>query len=207
MHHRPEEWILILDFGSQYTQLIARRLRELNVYCEIHPFNADLNSFDDSVPAGVVLSGGPMSVNDQDAPSLNKQIFEWDVPVLGICYGLQILAHNEIPGSVEQAARREFGRSELIVDDDTDLLKNIPEESVVWMSHGDHIKELPTSYQIIGHTDNARVAAVRHARKPIFGVQFHPEVVHTVYGEDILKNFAFESILFKSYSPSLNSFL
>ncbi len=192
MHHRPDEWILILDFGSQYTQLIARRLRELNVYCEIHPCNADLTQFEETVPGGIVLSGGPMSVNDEGAPSLNKHIFEWNTPVLGVCYGLQILAHDEIPGSVEQAERREFGRSELIVDDDTDLLKNIPEESVVWMSHGDHIKELSASYEIIGHTDNARVAAVRHAEKPVFGVQFHPEVVHTVYGEEILKNFAFE---------------
>ncbi|MFH5832378.1 glutamine-hydrolyzing GMP synthase [Halalkalibaculum sp. DA384] len=192
MHHRPEEWILILDFGSQYTQLIARRLRELNVYCEIHPCNADLTLFDESVPSGIVLSGGPMSVNDENAPPLNTHIYEWEVPILGICYGLQILAHNEIPGSVEQADRREFGRSELIVDDDTDLLKEIPEESIVWMSHGDHIIKLPDAYEIIAHTDNARVAAVRHTRKPIYGVQFHPEVVHTVYGKKILKNFSFE---------------
>ncbi|MDX1636955.1 MAG: glutamine-hydrolyzing GMP synthase [Balneolaceae bacterium] len=192
MHHRPDEWILILDFGSQYTQLIARRLRELNVYCEIHPCNADLTVLDDSVPSGIVLSGGPMSVNDEEAPQLNRHMFSWEVPMLGICYGLQILAHTEIPGSVEQAERREFGRSELIVDDNSDLLQHIPEESIVWMSHGDHIKQLPPSYEIIGHTDNARVAAVRHSEKPIYGVQFHPEVVHTVYGEHILKNFAYE---------------
>ncbi|MDR8391028.1 glutamine-hydrolyzing GMP synthase [Aliifodinibius sp. S!AR15-10] len=192
MHHRPDEWILIIDFGSQYTQLIARRLRELNVYCEIHPCNADLTEFDETVPGGIILSGGPMSVNDEDAPGLNKHIFSWNAPVLGVCYGLQLLAHDAIPGSVEQAERREFGRSELIIDDGTDLLKEIPEESIVWMSHGDHIKELPGEYDIIGHTDNARVAAVRHAQKPIFGVQFHPEVVHTVYGKQILENFAFE---------------
>lgn len=192
MHHRPDEWILILDFGSQYTQLIARRLRELNVYCEIHPCTADLNQFDNSVPGGIILSGGPMSVNDPEAPTLNKHIFDWEVPILGVCYGLQLLAHDAIAGSVEQADRREFGRSELIVDDASDLLKDIPEESIVWMSHGDHIKELPPSYQIIAHTDNARVAAVKHTEKPIYGVQFHPEVVHTVYGEQILQNFAAE---------------
>jgi len=190
MHHRPDEWILILDFGSQYTQLIARRLRELNVYCEIHPCNQDLSQFDEGSPGGIVLSGGPMSVNDKGAPGLNPHIFEWEVPILGVCYGLQLLAHDLIPGSVEQADHREFGRSELIVDDASDLFKNIPEESIVWMSHGDHIRELPDEYAIIGHTDNARVAAVRHSDKPIYGVQFHPEVVHTVYGKQILENFA-----------------
>jgi GMP synthase (glutamine-hydrolysing) len=191
MQHRPNDWILILDFGSQYTQLIARRVRELNVYCEIHPFNKDLAAFSDNLPSSVILSGGPSSVNDENAPELNEAIFNWKVPVLGICYGLQILAHNEIPGSVEKADRREFGRSELIVDDDSDLLAEIPEESIVWMSHGDHIKELPANYEIIAHTNNAHVAAVRHAEKPVYGVQFHPEVVHTVHGKQILKNFVY----------------
>jgi GMP synthase (glutamine-hydrolysing) len=189
MQHRPKDWILILDYGSQYTQLIARRVRELNVYCEIHPFNKDLAAFSDAPPKGIILSGSPFSVNDEDAPELNQDIFEWDVPILGVCYGLQVLAHTQIPGSVEQAARREFGRSELIVDDASDLFQQIPEESVVWMSHGDHIKKLPEDYVIIGHTDNARVAAVRHQNKPIFGVQFHPEVIHTIHGKQILKNF------------------
>ena len=192
MQHRPTDWILILDFGSQYTQLIARRIRELNVYCEIHPFNADLQKFSDIPPHGVILSGGPNSVNDEGAPDLNEDIFEWDVPVLGICYGLQILAHKEIPGSVEKADRREFGRSELIVDDKRDLFEGIPQESIVWMSHGDHIKQLSSNYEVIGHTDNAQVAAVRHKEKQIYGVQFHPEVVHTVYGKQIVENFAYK---------------
>ena len=181
--------IAVLDFGSQYTQLIARRVRELNVYCEIHPFNKDIRNFTENPPSGVILSGGPSSVNDDNAPELNENIFDWDVPVLGICYGLQILAHQQIPGSVEKAERREFGRSELIVDDNSDLLQEIPQESVVWMSHADHIKKLPSDYEIIAHTDNARVAAVRHKKRHVFGVQFHPEVVHTVYGKQILKNF------------------
>ena len=190
MQHRPTDWILILDYGSQYTQLIARRIRELNIYCEIHPYNKELRDFDNHLPRGVILSGGPRSVNEQDAPGLNTDIFDWEVPILGICYGLQILADNEIPGCVEKAERREFGRSDLIVDDAGDLLKEIPQESVVWMSHADHIKELPSEYEIIAHTDNARVAAVRHKKRNIFGVQFHPEVVHTVYGKQILRNFA-----------------
>lgn len=205
MQHRPDDWILILDFGSQYTQLIARRIRELNVYCEIHPFNQDLTQFD-TPPQGVVLSGGPMSVNDEEAPTLNKKIFDWEVPVLGICYGLQLLAHEAIPGSVEKAERREFGRSELIVDDETDLFQNIPQESIVWMSHGDHINTLPEDYEIIGHTDNAHIAAVRHARHHIYGVQFHPEVVHTVYGKQIIQNFV-ENICDLSGSWTAESFI
>lgn len=191
MQHRPSDWILILDFGSQYTQLIARRIRELDVYCEIHPFNKDLSVFSDIPPNGIILSGGPSSVNDPDAPALNDHIFKFEVPVLGICYGLQAIAHKEIPGSVEKAEKREFGRSELIVDNDAGLLQNIPEESIVWMSHGDHIKKLSPDYRVIAHTDNARIAGVKHVEKPIYGVQFHPEVVHTVYGKQILQNFAY----------------
>ncbi|MGM0589083.1 MAG: glutamine-hydrolyzing GMP synthase [Bacteroidota bacterium] len=184
-----DEWVLILDFGSQYTQLIARRLRELQVYCEIHPFNAPLEAFDQQPPNGVILSGGPKSVNDPDAPTLNPHIFDWEVPVLGICYGLQILSHNLVPGSVEKADRREFGRAHLLIDDHTDLLRDVPHETTVWMSHGDHILELPEQYEIIAHTKNAPVAAVRHKNKPIYGVQFHPEVVHSEHGGQVLQNF------------------
>ena len=190
MHAQHGEWILILDYGSQYTQLIARRLRELNVYCEIHPFNHDLSEFNGNTPNGIILSGGPMSVNDAGAPYLNTSIFDWNVPILGVCYGLQLLAINELPGSVENAERREFGRAEIIIDDDKDLFKGLSDTSVVWMSHGDHIISLPDNYAIIAHTKNAPVAAVRHKSKPIFGVQFHPEVVHTIEGKQILENFA-----------------
>ncbi len=192
MKTRHHEWILILDYGSQYTQLIARRLREQNVYCEIHPFNKDLGPMDKQPPDGIILSGGPRSVNEEDAPELNEKIFEWDVPILGICYGLQLLAHREHPGSVEEADKREFGRAELIIDDDSDLLKDIPAETVVWMSHSDQIIDLPSSFEVIGHTVNAETAAVRHSDKPIFGVQFHPEVIHTVYGKKIMENFILE---------------
>lgn len=192
MHHRPDQWILILDYGSQYTQLIARRVREQQVYCEIHPFDTSLDSFSSHPPRALILSGGPKSVNDDDAPAFNEEILQAGVPILGVCYGLQLLADHAIPGSVEKAERREFGRSELIVDDDRDLFRNMPRESVVWMSHGDHIKKLDDNYRIIGHTDNARVAAVRHNSRPVYGVQFHPEVVHTVYGKQIIKNFVTE---------------
>jgi GMP synthase (glutamine-hydrolysing) len=189
MHAFHDEWILILDFGSQYTQLIARRVRELHVYCEIHPFNADLSQFQANKPDGIILSGGPKSVYDSDAPELNMDIFDMGVPVLGICYGLQSLAQSVNPGSVEKAEKREFGRAHLIVDSDQDLLRGITDHSVVWMSHGDHIKKLPEQYEIIAHTENAHVAAVRHKTEPVFGVQFHPEVVHTEEGSYIFENF------------------
>lgn len=189
MHHK-HEWLLILDFGSQYTQLIARRLRELHVYCEIHPFNADLDGFGAHPPKGVVLSGGPMSVNDEGAPELNTAIFDWDVPVLGICYGLQAISHTFKPGSVAKSQKREFGRAHLIIDEHNGLFEGLPQNSQVWMSHGDKLETLPGSYKIIARTNNAPVAAVRHLEKPVFGVQFHPEVVHTEHGETLLANFA-----------------
>jgi GMP synthase (glutamine-hydrolysing) len=189
MHTHHNEWILILDFGSQYTQLIARRLRELNVYCEIHPFNTPPSNFIDEPPKGIILSGGPKSVYDDDAPALNLNYLDFDVPLLGICYGLQSLAHAISPKSVEKAQKREFGRANLIIDDDSDLFRDINQETTVWMSHGDHIRELPTPYHIIAHTTNAPVAAVKHDNKPIYGVQFHPEVIHTNQGKEILRNF------------------
>jgi GMP synthase (glutamine-hydrolysing) len=174
MHQSPNQWILILDYGSQYTQLIARRIREQQVYCEIHPFDTLLSDFSDAPPAGIILSGGPLSVNDEKAPQLHPEILSAGVPVLGICYGLQLLADHHVPGSVVKTSRREFGRSDLIVDHNEDLFNRVPEESIVWMSHGDHINQLPEQYEIIAHTDNAKIAAARHRSRPVFGVQFHP---------------------------------
>lgn len=189
MHFQHPEWVLILDFGSQYTQLIARRIRELHVYCEIHPFNADLSAFSNNPPSGVVLSGGPMSVNDQGAPHLNVEIFGWDVPIIGVCYGLQILAHTSVPNCVAKADKREFGRAELLIDEDNELFTGIKDTTTVWMSHGDHLKEVPPGFCVIAHTANAPIAAVRHTSKPIYGVQFHPEVIHTSEGKLLISNF------------------
>lgn len=186
----PEkEWILILDYGSQYNQLIARRVRESQVYCEIHPYNVDPGQFESRPPAGVILSGGPMSVNDSKAPGLNQAIFDLDVPILGICYGLQIMTHTMLPGSVAHAEKREFGRARLSVLTRDALFAGIPDDSVVWMSHGDHIVRLPEPFEVIARTDNAPVAAVKHSIRPVYGVQFHPEVVHTEHGRQILHNF------------------
>jgi len=189
MYNQHDEWVLILDYGSQVTQLIARRVREHQVYCEIYPYNANFDQFQDNHPSGIILSGGPKSVNDEDAPAFNDEIFKFNVPVLGICYGLQLVADAEQPGSVEQAMRREFGRAELLIDDDSDLLANVPNKSVVWMSHSDHIHDLPDNFKITAHTENAKVAAVKNTDVPFYGVQFHPEVAHTQYGEKILENF------------------
>lgn len=184
------EWILILDFGSQYTQLIARRLRELNVYCEIYSFNANLKQFQSNPPNGIILSGGPKSVNDKDAPYYNPDIDSFNVPILGICYGLQLICNRLIPGSVAKAEKREFGRAHIHLDTENELLSNVENNSVVWMSHGDSIEQLPNEFVITAHTNNAPVAAIKHKSRPVYGVQFHPEVVHTVYGSQILKNFA-----------------
>lgn len=187
---QPEkEWILILDYGSQYNQLIARRIRECEVYCEIHPYNVYLKRFAACPPSGIVLSGGPLSVNDPSAPVLNPRIYSLNVPVLGICYGLQIMIHSEEPGSVANAEKREFGRAKIIVTRANELFFNIPEESNVWMSHSDYITSLPRHYEIIAKTPNAPIAAVKDIKKPVYGVQFHPEVVHTEYGRQILHNF------------------
>jgi GMP synthase (glutamine-hydrolysing) len=189
--NRHNEWILILDYGSQFTQLIARRLREFNIYCEIHPFNVELSTVSEPIPKGIILAGSPKSVNDDDAPTLQTDILDWEVPVLGVCYGLQLLAHTQIPGSVEKAEKREFGRAHLIIDKEEGILQDVENNSVVWMSHGDHIHELPSAFEIVGHTSNAKVAAVQHTEKEIYGVQFHPEVAHTDCGKQILHNFAF----------------
>jgi len=187
---KPEnEWILILDYGSQYNQLIARRVRESQVYCEIHPYNVDLKTFESRPPSGVILSGGPMSVNDQDAPELNDAVLELDVPVLGICYGLQIMTHSISAGSVSHAEKREFGRARISVLKRNELFAGLPDDSIVWMSHGDHIVTLPEQFEVIARTDNAPVAAVKHSLRPVYGVQFHPEVVHTEYGREMLHNF------------------
>ncbi|NND73258.1 MAG: glutamine-hydrolyzing GMP synthase [Rhodothermales bacterium] len=190
MHER----IIILDFGSQYTQLIARRIREQGVYSEIHPCTIPTADVQSMEPIGVVLSGGPSSVYDDDAPPLDPALLELtrsdgsSVPVLGICYGLQAMAHFE-DGEVARADRREYGRAKLAVDYSGDLLSGVVSGSNVWMSHGDHLVDVPEDYEIIAHTDNAPVAAVRSRSRPLYGVQFHPEVVHTEYGEMILENF------------------
>ena len=187
--------IVVLDYGSQTTQLIARRVRETGVYCEIHPCTLPVAEVAAMQPAGLILSGGPCSVYDDGAPQLDPALLNLrqpgtnePVPVLGICYGLQAMAHA-LGGSVEPDEKREFGRSKLKSYDDTPLFDGVPEGSVVWMSHGDRLKTLPDGFRVIAGTDNAPIAAVASDNRPYFGMQFHPEVAHTEYGARLLENF------------------
>jgi len=185
------EKILVLDFGSQYTQLIARRIRESKVYSEIFPFNADIERIKSFAPKGIVLSGGPRSVYEEGAPLPDKEIFELGIPVLGICYGMQAMAHM-LGGRVAKSQKREYGRAELIVDSARDLFKEIPPRTDVWMSHGDRIEEMPPGFEVIGHTDNSPIAAMADYSRRFYALQFHPEVVHTEHGTKILQNFIYE---------------
>lgn len=179
--------ILIIDFGSQYTQLIARRVRELNVYCEIHPFNK-IPELDADIK-GVILSGSPASVRDADAPKPDISHIKGHLPLLGVCYGAQLLA-NEYGGEVEGAPSREYGRAMLTVVDPADrLMLNVPSPTQVWMSHGDTITRLPENYHIIGSTENVRAAAYHIEGEQTWGIQFHPEVFHSTDGTQILSNF------------------
>jgi len=182
--------VLILDFGSQYTQLIARRIREQRVYCEIQPFHASAEAVRAWDPAGIVLSGGPASVLAEDAPGLDPGILELGCPVLGICYGLQLLAHRQ-GGAVEPAAHREYGRAELRLEAADPLFAGLEEAAphTVWMSHGDRVLRLPPGWKVLATSESSPFAAVRHGERPLYGLQFHPEVVHTEGGERILANF------------------
>ena len=185
-----EDKILVLDFGSQYTQLIARRIREGKVYSEIFPFNTPIEKIRDFNPKGIVLSGGPCSVYEDGAPIPDMKIFQLGIPVLGICYGMQLMAHA-LGGKVAGSAKREFGQAELSVDNDADLLQGVSRQTKVWMSHGDRIEGMPEGFSVIGHTANSPVAVMADRDKKFFALQFHPEVVHTAEGLRILNNFVF----------------
>ena len=182
--------ILVLDFGSQYTQLIARRIREHRVYSEIYPFNAPLDKIMSFRPQGIVLSGGPSSVYDPGAPLLDARVFALGIPMLGICYGMQLMAYA-LGGKVAKAQRREYGRAELVIDDGADLLAKIPRDSIAWMSHGDRIERPPRGFVRIAHTDNSPIAAMADRKRNFYALQFHPEVIHTLHGKKILRNFLF----------------
>ena len=179
--------ILILDFGSQYTQLIARRVRELNVYCEIHPYNK-IPELDDSV-RGVILSGSPFSVRDEKAPRVDLSAIKGKLPLLGVCYGAQYLSHY-FGGEVMPSATREYGRAMLSVKDASDpLMKDLSVKTQVWMSHGDTIGKIPSAYRIIASTDDVPVAAYHIGGEQSWGIQFHPEVYHSTEGKQLLRNF------------------
>jgi len=184
------ETVIILDFGSQYTQLIARRIREAGVYCEILPFNTPVEQIRAKRPKGLILSGGPSSVYQADAPKPPTDLLTLVVPVLGICYGLQVLA-LDLGGEVQASPSREFGYARLkIINPNSPLLKDLPAEMDVWMSHGDNVTSVPTGFQVTALTDDA-LNAIENPSRGIFGVQFHPEVAHTPLGAQVLRNFLF----------------
>ncbi len=187
---RNRDVILILDFGSQYTQLIARRIRESKVFSQIVPYNISIQEIKDIHPKGIIFSGGPLSVYDKNAPLPNPEIFKLGVPILGVCYGMQVITHM-FGGKVAKAKDREYGKAELFIDSNKDLFANLSTNLTCWMSHGDEIATVPSGFIKIAHTLNAGNAAIANRTKKIFGVQFHPEVVHTQRGLQVLQNFAY----------------
>lgn len=185
------EKILILDFGSQYTQLIARRVREAHVYCELHPFDMDLQAIRAFKPSGIILSGGPKSVYEEGAPVVEEALFEMGVPVLGICYGMQLMSRH-FGGRVVPAGKREYGHANLMPCGTPGPLFNdffVEGKSPVWMSHGDHVEAVPAGFEVVGYSDNAPVCAIQNVGRNLYGVQFHPEVNHTPRGEQLLDTF------------------
>ncbi len=186
-----DERVLVLDFGSQYAQLIARRVREQNVYCEIVRHDITPEQIRNHEPAGLILSGGPSSVYESEAPKCDTGIFEMGIPVLGICYGMQ-LACDFLGGKVASSSTREFGRAICEVDSNDELFKDFPSQAQVWMSHGDQVQQVSEVFKSLARTDTCPVAAVKHVTLPVYGLQFHPEVTHTPEGATLLKNFLFE---------------
>ena len=183
--------ILVLDFGSQYTQLIARRIRESNVYSEILPWDIDESKIIDLNPKGIILSGGPNSVTESYTPRLPQCVFDLGIPILGICYGMQTLA-EQMGGHVISSDQKEFGHSELSIVKDSVLFKNLKKQINVWMSHGDQVQDIPDEFDLIAATETAPISAMEHINLPIYAIQFHPEVTHTEDGKTILDNFIFE---------------
>src|SRR5262245_19888885 len=187
----PEaERVLVFDFGAQYGQLIARRVREQNVFCQIVRHDLPADRVAELKPRGLIFSGGPASVYEPGAPHCDPKVFDLGIPVLGICYGMQLACHL-LGGEVKPATSREFGRTHVHIQEADGLFGGIPEETVVWMSHGDQVQTVTGDFLPLAATDTCPVAAVRHRRRPVFGLQFHPEVSHTAYGSSILRNFLY----------------
>jgi len=179
--------IIVLDFGSQYSHLICRRIRDFSVYAELVPYDISLKELKKLNPKGIIFSGGPSSVYDSKAPTPTKKIFQLQIPILGICYGHQIIVNN-FGGKVKRV-NKEYGSAVLSIDNNSDIFSGVGDSIRAWMSHGDEAKVVPDNFEIIGHTENARAAAISNKQKDVYGIQFHPEVVHTENGNEILKNF------------------
>ena len=186
-----KENILIIDFGSQYTQLIARRVRELKVYSEIHPHSITIEKIEEMGPAGIIFSGGPMSIYEEDSPQIDSKIFDLNIPILGICYGLQVVS-KQFNGKIEAAKHREYGKTILKIIEEDVLFSGVNKETQVWMSHGDYITQLPEGFKITGESSSSPICAISNNDKKIYALQFHPEVAHTIEGKNILHNFLFK---------------
>jgi GMP synthase (glutamine-hydrolysing) len=182
--------ILIIDFGSQYSELIARRIRETEVYSEVISYRTSAEKLRQINPKGIILSGGPNSVYDNNAPHCDPEIWQLDIPVLGVCYGMQLMV-KQLGGSVERAKLAEYGKASLFIDDPTDLLTNVENGSTMWMSHGDSCTNLPPGFEVLAHTKNTPCAAIAHHEQKLFGVQFHPEVIHSEGGIALIRNFVY----------------
>ena len=188
------ETVIVLDFGGQYNQLIARRVRECNVYCEVKPYTTPLADLRAMNPIGIIFTGGPNSVYDPSAPHVDPEIFTWGVPVLGICYGCQLIAHT-LGGRVtaaSDATAREYGKTKTYFDPSCALFRGLPETSVTWMSHGDYLEKVPDGFKLMAHTDACPTAAIADEARGFYGVQYHPEVNHTEFGQQMLHNFLYE---------------
>jgi GMP synthase (glutamine-hydrolysing) len=187
---RPEENVVVLDFGAQYTQLIARRVRECKVYCEILPYDTPIDQILARKPIGIVFSGGPASCYEPGAPEVDAAIYTTGLPILGICYGMQLMS-RQLGGRVIPAEHREYGKTQLDVDDDSNIFAGLNRELVCWMSHGDSVVSAPPGFKVIAHTPTVPVAAIADVSRRMFGVQFHPEVVHTPWGTEIIRTFLY----------------
>lgn len=183
-----KELVVVIDFGGQYNQLVARRVREANVYCEIYSYKTELSKIKEMNPKGIILTGGPSSVYEENAATCSEELFKLGIPVLGLCYGAQLMSHV-LGGKVEKAEHREYGKTETVFDTSSKLFAGIPEKSIVWMSHFDYISKLGDGFKSIAHTASTANAAIENVEAGLYGIQFHPEVLHTEYGKDMLSNF------------------
>ena len=186
-----KELVIVVDFGGQYNQLIARRVRENHVYCEVYPYHKAVAKIKELQPQGIIFTGGPGSVYEDNAPKIEAEVFHLGIPVLGLCYGMQFMAQT-LGGEVKHADMREFGKTEIDVNTASPLFKGLQEKEIVWMSHQDYVASIPEGFEIVAHTANCPVAAMQNPEKKLYAMQYHPEVLHTEHGKEMLHNFLFE---------------
>ena len=188
--NKPNEMIVVLDFGGQYNQLIARRIRDLGIYSELLPYNTSAERIRELAPKGIVFSGGPASVYEENSPIVDPEIYELGLPIFGICYGMQLMSH-QLEGKVQRADKREYGRADVTFAEGAELASGLEATQTVWMSHTDLVVEMPEGFRLDAGTEHAPIAAMSHPDKNFYAVQFHPEVRHSVYGNEMIRNFLY----------------